>query len=165
MIYPDELSINLQVSNVLFFDIGFRSKFESKRTFSLPDFLRKSNLRKLVYGFFHSNWNSWGKTHKLNLTIWMSGLMSWMIGSLHEFNLTGLFPNVLNTSHVTVYVQRNNVLEAVKRKCVLHIIHYVVPIQLNIKNVVSHQLLYCFTLLPIINDLYFVVFLVQNELQ
>lgn len=165
MINLDELPIDLQVCDIFVFRIGLRSELEPKRSITLPYFLRKAHLRKFIYGLFHTDRYGRCKTNQFYLTIWMAWFLSFMVWLFHHFYLTGLFPNVLNSTHVTVDIQSDDVLEVIEWKSVIEVVNNIAPFNLDVEDVVSNQLLHIFGFFSMVDDLDLTVAFIQNKLQ
>ena len=113
MIDSYKLSVDLQISHIILFLALLLSELKIERAFSLPNFLGKAHLWKFVYGFFYPDGNCGGKTDKLNFSVWMISFLRGVVGSFHKLKLAGFLPNILDSAHVAVNIESNDVLVVV----------------------------------------------------
>ena len=86
-----------------------------------------------------------------------------MIWLFHQLNFTCLFPDIFDSTHVTVDIEGDDVLEIIKRKSVVEIVNDIIPINFEIKNVIPKHLLNRFSFVTMINDLHFTIAFIQNK--
>ncbi len=158
----DELAVYLNICGVTAFLI-LLSEMKEKRSFSLWEFLRKPNFRKRMSRFFKSYCCCGSKTNQLNFSIRMRSITQLRITSLHQLNFTCLFPNVLDSSHIAIYIKGDNVLIIIQRKSIFNIIDDLTPIDFQIKDIATNKLLNGFNLLPVKDYFNFIVVVYLNN--